>query len=159
MTLRPHGLQHTWLLCPSLPPGLCSDSRPLSRWCHPTISSSFVPFSSCLQPFPALESFPVSWIFTSGGQRIGASASASVFQWLFGVDFLWDWLVWSLCCPGDSQESSLVPQFKSINSSALSFLYGLTLTSIHDHWRNYSFEYTDLYWQSLCFLIHCLGLS
>ena len=75
--LWPHGLQHTRLLCPSLSPRACSNSCPLSRWCHPTISSSVVPFSSCLQSFPASGSFPMSQFFASGGQSIGASASAS----------------------------------------------------------------------------------
>ena len=77
-SLRPHGLQHTRLPCPSLTPGAYSDSGPLSWWCHPAISSSVAPFSSCLQSFPASGSFPMSWLFTSGGQSIGASASASV---------------------------------------------------------------------------------
>ena len=76
-SLRPHGLQHARLPCPSPPPGVYSDSCPLSRWCHPTISSSVVPFSSCLQSFPASGSFPVGQFFTSGGQSIRASASAS----------------------------------------------------------------------------------
>ena len=71
------GLQHTRLPCPSLSLGICSNSCLLSRWCHTTISSSVVPFS-CPQSFPASGSFPVSWFFTSGGQRLGASASASV---------------------------------------------------------------------------------
>ena len=61
------------------------------------------------------------------------------FQWLFRTDFLYDWLVWCPCSPRDSQGSSPTPQFKSINSSVLSFLYSLTLTSIHDHWKNHSF--------------------
>ena len=74
-SLWPHGLQHARLPCPSLSPGAYSNSCPLSQWCHPTISSSVVPFSSCLQSFPASGSFPVSWLFTSGGQSIGASAS------------------------------------------------------------------------------------
>ena len=78
-TLRPHGLQHIRLSCPSPSPGACSNSRPLSQWCYPTISSSVVHFSSCLQSFPSSQSFPVSQLFTSGGQSIGASASASVF--------------------------------------------------------------------------------
>ena len=78
-TLRPHGLQHTRLPCPSLSPGACSNSHPLSQWCHPTISSSVVPFSSCLQSFPASGSFAMSQLFESGGQNIGVSASASVF--------------------------------------------------------------------------------
>ena len=77
-SLQPHGLQHTSLPCPSLSPGVCSDSCPLSQWCHPSISSSVVPFSSCPQSFPASGSFPVSQLFPSGGQSIGASASASV---------------------------------------------------------------------------------
>ena len=63
-----------------LSPGACSNSCPLSRWCHPTISSSVTPFSSCLQSFPGSGSFPTSWLFTSGGQSIGASASVSVLQ-------------------------------------------------------------------------------
>ena len=71
-------LQHTRLLCPSLSSGVCSDSCPLSQWCHPTVSSSAVPFYFCLQSFPASGSFPMSWLFASGGRNIGASASASV---------------------------------------------------------------------------------
>ena len=70
------------------------------------------------------------------------------FQWISRVDFLSDQLVWSPCCPRDSQESSPVPQFKSIDSSALSLLYGPTLTSVHDYWKNHSFDYMDLCWQS-----------
>ena len=70
-------MQHARLPCPSLSPGVCSDSCPLSRWCHPTISSSVVPFSSHLQSFPVSASFQMSQLFTSGGQSIGTSASAS----------------------------------------------------------------------------------
>ena len=76
-SLRPHGLQHTRLPCPPPSPGACSNSCPLSQWCHPTVSSSVVPFS-CLQSFPASGSFPMSQFFASGGQSIGASALASV---------------------------------------------------------------------------------
>ena len=79
-SLWPHGLQHTRLPYPSPSPGACSNSCPLSRWCHPTISSSVVPFSSCLQSFPASGSFPVSQFFTSGGQSIRTWASASVLS-------------------------------------------------------------------------------
>ena len=78
LTLQPHGRQHTRLPCPSLSPRICSHSCPLSRWCHPTISSSAIPFSSCPQSFPASGSFPVRCFFTSSGQSIGASVSASV---------------------------------------------------------------------------------
>ena len=77
-SLRPHGLQHARLPCPSPTPGACSNSCPSSRWCHPTISSSVVPFSSCLQMFLASGSFPMSLFFASYGQSIGVSASASV---------------------------------------------------------------------------------
>ena len=90
--LRPHVLQHARTPCPSPTPGACTNSCPSSRWCHPTISSSIVSFSSCLQSFSASGSFPMSQFFTSGGQCIGASASASAFQWIFRTDFLWmDW--------------------------------------------------------------------
>ena len=75
---RPHGLQHTRLPCPWTPPRGCSNSCPLSLWCHPTISSSVVPFSSCPQSFPASGSFPMSQLFASGGQSIRVSASTSV---------------------------------------------------------------------------------
>ena len=78
-SLWPHGLQYTRLPCPSVSLGVCSNSWPLSQWCYVTISSSTaMPFSFCLQSFPASESFPVSRLFASGGQSIGVSASASV---------------------------------------------------------------------------------
>ena len=74
-SLSPHGLQQARLPCLSLTPRVCANSCPSSWWCNPTISSSVIPFSSCLQSFPASRSFPMSWVFASGGQRIGASAS------------------------------------------------------------------------------------
>jgi len=77
-SLQPHRWQHTRLPCPSPTPGACSNSSPSSWWCHPTISSSVIPFFSCLQSFPASGSFPMSQFFASGGQSIGVSASASV---------------------------------------------------------------------------------
>ena len=77
-SLRHRGLHHTRFPCPSPSPRACSNSCPLSQWCHATISSSVVPFSSCLQSFPASGSFPKSQLFTSGGQGIGVSASPSV---------------------------------------------------------------------------------
>ena len=76
-SLRPHGLQHTRLPCPSWTPGACSNSCPLSWWCHPTISSSVIPSPPAFHLFPASGSFPVSWLFLLGGQSIGVSASAS----------------------------------------------------------------------------------
>ena len=134
--LRPHRLQHAKLPCPSLSPRACSNSCPSNWWCHPTILSSVIPFSSHLQSFPASGSFQMSQIFLSGDQNIGVSASASVFLMIFRTDFLENWLVWSPCSPKDSQEYSPTPQIKSIHSLALSFLYSPTLTSIHDHWKN-----------------------
>ena len=77
-SLRPHELQHARPPCPSPSPGVHSDSRPSSQWCHPTISSSVIPFCSCPQSLPASESFPMSQLFRWGGQSIGVSASASV---------------------------------------------------------------------------------
>ena len=96
-SLGPHGLQHARLLCLSPTPGACSNSCPSSRWCHPTISSSVVPFSH-LQSFVASGSFPVSQLLPSGGQSIGASASASASA-SFRIDFPQDWLIWSPCIP------------------------------------------------------------
>ena len=77
-SLRPHELQHTRPPCPTPTPGVHSDSRPSSQWCHPAISTSVDPFSSCRQSLPASESFPMSQLFTWGGQSIGVSTSASV---------------------------------------------------------------------------------
>ena len=77
-TLRPHGPQHTRPSCPSPTPGVYPNLCPLSWWCHSTISSSVIPFSSCLQSFPASGSFQMSQLFTSGGQSVGVSASTSV---------------------------------------------------------------------------------
>ena len=77
-SLQPHGLQHTRSPCPSPSPRACSNSCPSIRWCHPTVSSSVIPFSSWLQSFPASGTFLMSQFFTSGGQSLGASASASV---------------------------------------------------------------------------------
>ena len=79
-SLQSHGLKHATLPHPSSTPRACSDSHPSSQWCHPTVSSSVIPFSSCLQSFPASKSFPMSNFFTSGGQSIGVSASASVLS-------------------------------------------------------------------------------
>ena len=124
-SLWSHSLQHARLPCPSPSPEACSNSCPLSQWCHPTISSSVVLFSSCLQSFPASRSFSMNQVFTSGGQSIGVSTA-----------FLQDWLVWFPCSPRDSQEYSPTPQFKSINSLVLSLLYDPTLTSVHDYWKD-----------------------
>ena len=106
---------------------------PLNWWCHPTVSSSVIIFS-CLQSFPALGSFQMSWLFASGGQSIGASAAASVLPMNIQDWFplgLTSWI--SLQAKGFSERSP-TPQFQSINSLVLHLLYGPTLTSIHEHW-------------------------
>ena len=93
-SLRPQGLQHTRPPCPLPTPGVYSNSCPLSRWCHPTISSSVIPFSSWLQSFPASGSFPISQFFASGGQSIGVSASASVLPMTIQDWFPLGWTSW-----------------------------------------------------------------
>ena len=93
-SLWPHGLQHTRLPCPSPTPGVHSNSCPLSWWCHPTISVSVVPFSSCPQSFPASGSFPVSQFFASGGQSMVVSASASVLPMNIQFWFPLGWTGW-----------------------------------------------------------------
>ena len=131
----PHGPQHARPPCLSPTSRVYSNSSPLSWWCHPTISSSVIPFSSCLQSFPASGSFPMSRFLASDGQSIGVLASASVLPMNIQN---WFPLGWPdlLAVQGESQESSPTPQFKSM----LSFLYGLPLTSIHDYWKNHSFD-------------------
>ena len=108
------GLLHTRLFCPSPSPEACSNSGPLNQLCHPTISSSVMRFSSCLQPFPASWSFPMSWLFSSGGQNIGASALVLPMN-------IQDWFPlgltgWSPCCPRDSQESTFVSESSSLQN-------------------------------------------
>ena len=93
-SLWPHWLQHTKLPCPSPTPGVHSNPCPLSRWCHPTISSSVVPFFSCLQSFPASESFPISQYFTSSGQSTWVSALASVLPMNIQDWFPLGWTGW-----------------------------------------------------------------
>ena len=113
---------------------------PLSRWCHPSISSSEVPFSSCPQSFPATRWFQMSQLFRSGGQSIGVSASTSVLPMNTKDWFPLGWTGWISCNPRDSQEYSPASQFKSIKYSALSFLYCPILTSIYDYWKNHSLD-------------------
>ena len=136
-SLPPHELQHARPPCPSPTPVVYPNSCPLSWWCHPTISSSVVPFSSCLQSFPASGFFQMSQLFAWGGQSIEVSASASVLPMNTQDWYPLGWMVGSPCIPRDSQESSPTPQVKSINALALSFLYRSTLTSIHDYWKNH----------------------
>ena len=144
----PHGLQHATIRCPSPMPGACSNSYPLSWWCcHPTISSSVVPFSSCLQSSPASGSFLMSQLFASGDQSIWASTSASALPMNLQDWFPLGWTGWiSLQSKGLSRVfSNTTIQKHQFFGAQLSLP---TLTSIHDYWENGSFDWTDLCWPS-----------
>ena len=132
-SLWPHEPQHTRPSCPSPTPGVYPNPCPLSQWCHPTISSSVIPFSFCPQSFPASGSFPMSQLFASGGQSMGVSASASVLPMNTQDWTHLGWTGWIFLQSKGLSRPSPTPQFKSINSSVLSFLYSPTLTSIHDY--------------------------
>ena len=108
-SLWSHRLQHARLPCPLPTSRAYSNSCPSSRWCHPTSSSSVVPFTSHLQFFPASGSFPMSQFFSSGGPILEFKLQHQSFQWIFRTDFLSDGLVGSPCSPRDSQESSPTP--------------------------------------------------
>ena len=122
VSLQPHGLKHTSPPCPSPTPGIYSNSCPLSQWCHPTISSSVIPFFSHLQSFPASGPFPTSQLFASEGQSIGVSASTSVLPMNTQDWFPLGLTGWISLQSKGLAKSSPTPQFKSINSSVLSFL-------------------------------------
>ena len=136
---------------------------PLSQWCHPTISSSGAPFSSCPQSFPASWSFPISQLFASGGQSIGASALASVLpmniQGCFPLGLTG---LISLQSKGLSRvfSSTMIWKHQLFNYSVLSLLYGLTLTSLHDYWKSHNYDYrpSSTKW-CVCLLICCVDLS
>ena len=139
-TLLPHGLQNTRPPCPSPTPGVYPNSCPLSWSCHPTISSSVIPFSSCLQSFPVSESFPITQLFASGGQNIGVSASTSVFP-INTRD--WCPLRWTGWICLQSKGLSRIFSNTAVQKHQflrLSFLYSPTLTSIHDCWKNHSLD-------------------
>ena len=135
-SLWPHESQHTRPPCPSPTPGAHSNSHPLSRWCH---LPSHSPLSSSPPvPNPSQHQGLFQWVNSlhDVAKILEFQLQHQPFQWIFRIDFLLDGLVWSPCWTRDSEESSPVPQFKSINSSVLCFLYGPTLTSMHDYWKN-----------------------
>ena len=149
-SLWPHGLQHARFPCPSLSLVVCLDSCPLTWWCYLTVSSSATLFSFCPQSFPASGSFLMSHLYIMWLTHWSFSCSISLSKEYSG---LISWispygLVGSPCSPRDSQESSPTPQFKSINSLVLSLFHDPTLTSVHDYWKNHSFDYMDLFQQS-----------
>ena len=127
LTLQPHGLQHTRLLCPPLSPRVCSDSCPLSWWCYLIISSSVTPFS-CPQTFPASRSFPMSQLFASGGQSIGTSASAPVLPMN-----IQGWLPLGLTSLISLQSKGLSKVFFSTTTWKCWFFFNLDLTKMMLH--------------------------
>ena len=138
-SLWPHESEHARPSCPSPPPRVYPNLCPWSRWCHPTISSSVVPFSC-----PQLSQHQGVYKWVSSSHHVAKVLEFQLqhqsFQWTPGTDFLSDGLVEFPCSQRDSQEFSPTPHFKSINSSALSFLHCPTFTSIHDHWKNHSLD-------------------
>ena len=158
-SLQPHELQHSRPPCPSTPPRVHPNPCPLCQWCHPTISSSVVPFSSGSHSFPASGSIPMSQLFPWGSQSIGVSASISVLP-MNTQD--WSPLGWTGWISFQSKELSSLLQHHSSKASILqcSTFFTVQLSHpVHDHWKNHSLDETDLCWQSLCFLICCLGRS
>ena len=153
-----HGLQHTRLPCPLLSPRVCSNLRPLNWCCHPTISSTVIPFSSCPQSFPASESFPVSWLFASGGQSIGASVSASVLPMNIQDWFPLGWTgLISLLFKGLSK--SLLQHHSSKASVLWCSAFFMAQLSHPYMTIGKTIDLTRRTFTLLCFLIHCLGLS
>ena len=139
-SVRPHELQHARPPCASPTPRVHSNSCPSSQWCHPAISSSVVPFSSCPQSLPASGSFPTSQLFAWGGQSIGVSALASFLPMNTQEWSPLEWTGWiSLQSKGLSRVFSNTT-VQSIDSSVLSLLHSPTLTSVHDHRKNHSLD-------------------
>ena len=134
------------LPCISPIPGACPNSCPLSHWCHLTISSSVIPFSSCLHSFPASGSFPMSQFFISGGQSMEASTSASVLPMNIQNWFPSGWTGWI-----SLESKGLLSVFSNTTSQkhqffCAQFLSGPTPTLIYNYWKNNSFDYTNLHW-------------
>ena len=156
-SLWPHGLQHARFLCPSLSSRLGWDSCPLSWWCHSTISSSVPPFTSCPQSFPASGSFPMCWLFTSGGQSIEASASVLPVN-------IQVWLPLGMTGLISLQSKRLSGVFSNITVRKHQFFGAQpslwsTLNSVHDYWENHSFDYMDLCWQVVSLFFNTLSFS
>ena len=143
-SLRPHGLQHARPPCHHQ---LLEFTQTHVHWVSDAIQPSH-PLSSPSPPAFNLSQHQGLFKWVSSSHQVAKVLELHLqhqsFQWIFRVDFLQDWLVWSPCCPRDS----LAPWFRSINSSGLSLLYGPTLTFIYDYWKNQSFDCADLCWQS-----------
>ena len=148
-SLWPHGLKQARPPCPSPAPVVYPNSCSLNWWCHPIISSSDIPFSSCPPSFPASGSYQMNQLFTSRGQSTGVSASASVLPMNTQDWFPLGWTGWiSLQPKGLSRVFSNTTVQKHQFFGAQLFLYSPTLTSLHDYWKNHSFNWTDICQQS-----------
>ena len=138
---RPHGLQHARPACPSPTPRVLTQNH--VHWVSDVIQPSH-PLSSPSPPAPNPSQHQGLFLWVNSSHEVAKvfefQLQHQFFQWTFRTDFLYDWLIGSFCTSRDSQESSPTPQLRSINSLALSFLYSPTLTSIHDHWKNHSFD-------------------
>ena len=137
-SLKPHGLQHSRLPCPSPNPGACSNSCPSSRWFHPTISYSVVSFSSHLQSFPASGSFPMSQLFASGGQSIGVSVSVlpmNIHDW-----FPLGWTGWISLQSKELSRVFLNTMVQKHGFFDAQLSLWSTLASMHDYWKSQSFD-------------------
>ena len=139
LSMGSHRVRHDWS-------DLAAAACPLSQWCYLTISS-FATLFFCFNLSQHHSLF--CWVSSlhPAARVLELELQHQSFQWIFRVDFFKDWLVWSPCCPRDSKGSSQAPQFESINSLALSLLYDPILT-LHDYWKNHSFDYMDFCWQS-----------
>ena len=147
-SLQPHGLQHVRLPYLSQTPGACSNSCPWTWWCHPTISSSVVPFNLCEQQGLFNESVPhIRW--AKHWSFILSICPSNEYSGLISFRINWLDLL--------AVQGTPIPQFKNINSSALSFLCIPTLTFIHDYWKNHSFDYMNLFRQSMSLLFNMLS--
>ena len=150
-SLRPHELQHTRLPCPSSTPRAYSNSHPSSWWYHPTISSSVIVFSSCLQSFPASGSFPMTQFFKSGGQSITVSASASFLSMN-----IQDWFplgltgLISLQSKGVSRGfcSTIIWKHQFLGTQPFLWSNSHIHARLHDYLKNHSFDYMDVCWRS-----------
>ena len=142
-SVAPHKLQHNRLPCPSVSPRVCSNSCPLSQWCHPTISSSVTPFSSCLQSFPASGSFPMSRLFKSGGQRIGASASVLPVN-------IQGWFLFRLTSLISLQSNRLSRVFSSTTVWKHQFFYAQPSVWSNSHIRTWLLELKYSWFTMLC---------
>ena len=150
-SLWPHGLQHARLPCPSLSPGACSNLCPLSQWCHPTISSSVAPFSSCSQSFPASGFFPMSWLFTSGGQSMIAFKDPIMMGYVGTLSNL-SCPLYGLCVPSLSSMTSLC-LFYGLSMPSPCPLYDLSKAS---PWPLYTLS---MPFHALSMISHALSMS